>query len=315
MPFKQRLSLLYKFYKIEAIIEAMEKGKIMITIGIITTDQEENDPSLKVFKSFEEEYNFKLKVINPLVDEVVLHPEVNVFYPRITGKNKKSIERQYKFYKDTALLNKVPYIGDLDEISLLKDKFYQVKKANKFLKVPKTFLISEENIDEVCEKLAFPLVLKATHSFGGSDVFLKKSKEEILAHLKENNDRKYIAQEFIDIEGEISDLRVYIIGGEVSGGFKRRVIDENEFRTNTSLGTAKSWFVPCPEEEISNKAKKFAESIGMKIIAVDFLRRKNEYIFMETNDAFSVNIKSDYNKTIARNILKYLLDKAQGSVS
>ncbi len=278
----------------------------MITLGIVTRDSH-NDPSIKVLKELEEKFEYKLKLINLSSDLDDQDTKVDVLYPRISGLGKEILDKEVDFYIDLVEKTKVPHVGNTKNIKDLKNKFSQIKYAEACgLNVPKTILLKDGDKDKSIEPLSYPVVIKSAYSFGGQDVFKVTGQTELEEKTTIGGD--FLIQEFISLD-EIIDYRVYVVGESVPGGIIRHNKTDGEFRANTSQGGSATFFEP--DDKLKKLALSYAKHVGAEIIAVDFIKNRDKYYFIESNDAFSVKTDNEpRKKLIAEEIIRYCLKKA-----
>lgn len=277
------------------------------TLGIITADPN-NDPSIAVFKSLQEKFDCRIQTINPFQPfDLKDFDNVDILYHRISGRGQEIVDQKINFYIKAINETGLPYIGNIENLNFAKNKYNQVVEARKAgLKTPQTVLILDNAAPEsFIGDLSFPLVLKCAYSFGGKDVHLVRNLDELKSAL--NNEEQYLIQEFIKLD-QVVDYRVYVVGKEVVGGIIRQNKTEGEFRANTTQGATAKFF--SPGGEISELALRYVEHLGAEILAVDFIKKDNEYYFIESNDSFSVRIDNEPKKIIvAESIIKYCLDR------
>ncbi len=281
----------------------------MIKIAIITTDNPRTDPSITLLVSQQEEFGVQFIIINPYKKyDGGTFDDIDIFYPRITGRDEKDIENQINFYIKLVKKYHKPYIGNLKYLPHQKDKYYQSKWATETgLTVPATFKYSPFFLSRKIEKLGgLPIVLKARESFGGADVHLVESMSDFRKKIAP--DKKYIVQQFLKSKDLAKDYRVYIVGNRIVGGLIRTSQSETEFRSNTSLGAIAEF--NNPGSGLSALAKKYVKSFGFEIMCVDFMKYKGRYYFVEANDAFSVKTDNEPQKiVVSRSIISYLKNK------
>lgn len=145
-----------------------------------------------------------------------------------------------------------------------------IKLALAGISVPDTYIFS--NVEMLREaNLQFPLVMKATNTGKGKNVFKVSSIEEIESE-STKIDKKladFLLQEIIDYE---HDLRVIVCGDQVLGAMKR-IPKAGDFRANFSLGGTVEPFEAT--EEIKELAIKAAKACDLQISGVDVLVEKN----------------------------------------
>ncbi|MBQ3284440.1 MAG: hypothetical protein IJH40_02250 [Ruminococcus sp.] len=127
--------------------------------------------------------------------------------------------------------------------------------------------------------LNFPVVVKSAAGHGGSEVFPADSVEELLEIVRALHDDRFLVQERFSPAG--SDLRVYVLGGEVIGAALRR---SDTLKSNLSLGgTATAHMLSSTERETIGKVLN-ALPFSPDFIGVDFLYADGKMIFNEIED-------------------------------
>lgn len=287
-------------------------GEKIKTLAIVTGDPE-NDPSIKVFRFLQKELNYKLLVIDPLKRYRVAEAKgADILYHRISGRSKKIVTAKYDYYLRLIRDTKLPHIGDYHSLKKIKSKFYQYKAAlESGLNAPKTIFMSKiEKIDDYIARIGgFPMVVKKNYSLGGKDVHLVNDRQKLKYLLSKAYEGGLIAQHFVELK-RVRDYRVYVIGDNVCGGIIRESRKEGEFRANTNLGGTAKYFEP--SDKLKEEALKYAKTIKSEIIAVDFMYKGGKYIFVESNDAFSIKTDNEPKKIrVARAIVEYCLSRAK----
>ena len=125
----------------------------------------------------------------------------------------------------------------------------------------------------------FPAVVKSAAGHGGSEVFPADSVEELLSVVRTLHDDRFLVQERFSPAG--SDLRVYVLGGEIIGAALRR---SDTLKSNLSLGgTATAHMLAPAERETVGKVLN-ALPFSPGFIGVDFLYADGKMIFNEIED-------------------------------
>jgi len=279
----------------------------MINVGIITADSPDTDPSLQLLEEIGKQEKAATFVINPFsaIDKETVE-KLDIVFPRISGHNEDKVARQINFYINLVKKYKLNYLGNLELMPTQKDKFIQSILAQKAgLLIPETRLLKDsDDFAHLVEELGVPFIVKACISYGGDDVFLISNDDEFRNLIK---GRRYIVQKFIKLERTV-DYRVYVIGGHVVCGLRRENDKKGEFRSNTKQGGKGIFFRP--EEDLAKLALKYVKLTQIDLLSVDFIKKDDQYLFIEANDAFSVNIKDEYKKIIiAESILQYCQSK------
>lgn len=290
----------------------------MITIGILTQDPYKTDLSLNFFRQAAKITKVKVKIIDPRECRLLFHrkkiplssiysdlKDIDVILPRLGTEPTWAqfmigiyVLEYLKKYTNLIILNPP------ESIMMGNDKIWQnqLLGENK-VKIPQTsFIGSEKDIEKKIKKFILPFVVKAPYSYGGKDVHLvkniKTAKSVVNSYLKRNI--PVLIQEYFAIK-PVRDYRLFITGDKVIAAIIRQA-KEKEFRANTSLGASR-WFFD-PEESLKKKAVKISKIIGLDIAAVDFIKYKNEYYFLEINPSPGV-FGALKNNLISKEILRY----------
>lgn len=195
-----------------------------------------------------------------------------------------------------------------DFIKLCDDKMLTfIKCADMGIKMPDTFAgplvytsIEEPHIeflDEIIDKLGFPMVVKKVYGSLGEGVFLAQNKEELISLYKEICHSPVIFQKYVS-SSKGRSIRVIVIDGKVFGAFMRK--NGGDFRSNfgTSAGSVK---LENPEK-YTNFAGKIAEKLEIEYAGIDLLDDDNgEIVMCEINsNAFF----EEFEKTTGLNVAK-----------
>ena len=195
-----------------------------------------------------------------------------------------------------------------DFIKLCDDKMLTfIKCADMDIKMPDTFAgplvytsIQEphlEFLEEIIDKLGFPMVVKKVYGSLGEGVFLVQDKEELISLYKEICHSPVIFQRYVS-SSKGRSIRVIVIDGKVFGAFIRK--NGGDFRSNFGT-TAGSEKLENPEKYISF-ASKIAEKLDIEYAGIDLLDDTNGDIVMcEINsNAFF----EEFEKTTGLNVAK-----------
>lgn len=91
--------------------------------------------------------------------------------------------------------------------------------------------------------LGLPLVFKECFGSFGEQVWLCKSKQEIISHITE---KPFILQKFIENSAG-HDIRIEVVGGRVAAAVRRE--NKNDFRANVTNGGTMTPYQPTEEEK------------------------------------------------------------------
>ena len=193
-------------------------------------------------------------------------------------------------------------------IKLCDDKMLTfIKCANEGIRMPDTFAgplvytsIEDphtEFLDEIINKLGFPMVVKKVYGSLGEGVFLVQSKEELITLYKEICHNPILFQKYVSSSSGHS-IRVIVIDGKVFGAFKRK--NGSDFRSNfgTTAGSEKLE----NQQKYLDFAQKIAEKLDIEYAGIDLLDDENGNIVMcEINsNAFF----EEFEKTTGLNVAK-----------
>lgn len=166
---------------------------------------------------------------------------------------------------------------------------------------PLTFFKADfsEFVDAAVDKLGLPLVFKECCGSFGEQVFLCKSKKEILSHISE---KSFILQKFIK-EASGSDIRIEIVGGRAVSAMKRE--NKNDFRANvTNGGTAFEYTPTARQCEI---AVNVCNALGLDFGGVDIMC--DDIVCEVNSNAHIINIMNCTGVDIAPFIFEDILRK------
>ena len=125
----------------------------------------------------------------------------------------------------------------------------------------------------------FPVVVKSAAGHGGSEVFSADSAEELSRVVRSLRDPRFLIQERFSPAG--SDLRVYVLGGEIIGAVLRR---SDSLKSNLSQGGTPSLHPLTSAERETVTAVLKALPFDPDFIGVDFLYADGKMIFNEIED-------------------------------
>lgn len=201
----------------------------------------------------------------------------------------------------------LPVFNNADSIEKCDDKARTYIELSdtvpqpKTLVAPKTYFKADytEFVDHAIEILGLPLVFKECFGSFGEQVFLCKTKEEIISRITE---RPFILQEFIASSAG-RDKRIEVVGGRVVAAMER--FNESDFRSNVTNGGKMK---PCePSQAECDIAVAACEKLGLTFGGVDLLEGG---IVCEVNsNAHIINIMNCTGIDIAAEIFKEIKRK------
>lgn len=139
-----------------------------------------------------------------------------------------------------------------------------------------------EDAVTIAKTIGLPVIVKVAFGTLGKGVFLAKDEESlwpIADYLGVRDGNPMIIEEFIT-EAKSSDLRAFVIGGEVVGAMQRTAAD-GDTRANTSNGGTGA-IVELTQEERA-LAIRAAEVFDLEIAGVDIIRSKRGPLLLEVN--------------------------------
>ena len=144
-----------------------------------------------------------------------------------------------------------------------------------------TFLFLKENgipcvesFKNIKDVNKYPLITKSVSGHGGQEVFLLRSPKD---ETRLEKQKEYIFQRYIE---NVSDVRLYVLGGQIIGAVKRE--NNNDFRSNYSLGGKVSKYDP--SLEMKEVALKVSKLLNADYIGVDFFLTSGGFLLNEIED-------------------------------
>jgi ribosomal protein S6--L-glutamate ligase len=141
---------------------------------------------------------------------------------------------------------------------------------------------------------------------GGAPVVIKllEGTQGLGVVLAENKNARIIVQEFIK-EAKGSDIRAFVVDGEVVGAMKRQAMREGEFRSNLHRGGIATVVKLSRAEK--QAALNAAKKMGLGVAGVDMLPSNRGPLIVEVNSSPGLEgIEGATKADIAGRIFKYL---------
>lgn len=217
-------------------------------------------------------------------------------------------------YFSLSIIRQLQYLGSFccntpDSIEIVNDKLHmhQVLVHHSF-PTPETMLLKFPiDVNFVKKEIGFPLIIKNICGEEGSGVFLCESENDFLNLVssiqKNKNDTDIIAQKYIS-NSYGTDLRVFVVGGEVVGCIKR--CSTSSFKANYSLGGH------IESHELTSEIEKLsiqtANLVNLNLAGIDLLfGENNKLLVCEANSAPGFKgLEETTGKIIAEKILDYI---------
>lgn len=158
--------------------------------------------------------------------------------------------------------------------------------------------------DRVESVVGYPCVVKECVGSQGRQVYLAHNRSELtelnnrLAHVP------HLYQQFIEGDEAGSDIRVYIIGKKAFAAVKR--FNTTDFRSNAALG-GKMQTVEL-STRLRQKAEKIAAALDLEYGSADFIKRGDDYVFIEANSSVYMANAQKLNINLAAEFVKYAME-------
>lgn len=182
----------------------------------------------------------------------------------------------------------VPVFNSSSSVAVCDDKARTYIELSGIVPQPKTLIAPKtyfdvdmsEFVDNAIACLGLPLVFKECFGSFGEQVYLCKTREDVISHITA---KPFILQEFIaDSAG--SDTRIEIVGGKFVSAVKRN--NPADFRSNVTNGGAMTPVVP--DNKMIETARKACAVLGLTFGGVDIL--DNGMVCEVNSNAHIINI-------------------------
>lgn len=182
----------------------------------------------------------------------------------------------------------VPVFNSSSSVAMCDDKARTYVELSGIVPQPKTLIAPKtyfdvdmsEFVDNAIACLGLPLVFKECFGSFGEQVYLCKTREDVMSHITA---KPFILQEFIaDSVG--SDTRIEIVGGKFVSAVKRN--NPADFRSNVTNGGTMTPVVP--NNKMIETALKACEVLGLTFGGVDIL--DNGMVCEVNSNAHIINI-------------------------
>jgi RimK family alpha-L-glutamate ligase len=187
------------------------------------------------------------------------------------------------------------------------------KLAAAGLPVPDAFFgRSPRTFEEWPEYLHDIAAHKHTIGTNGQDMSIVSPNEPVSPMI---NDEHAFVQEFLeDSNDRPSDIRVYVVGGEIMGAMRRHAPD-GDWRTNVALGGDVEGVTDELGQEPRRLAKEATAVLGLDLAGVDLMPIDGEWYILEVNaTAGFKGLFSATGVSAAPHIARLAIERAGGSV-
>lgn len=182
----------------------------------------------------------------------------------------------------------VPVFNSSSSVAVCDDKASTYIELSGIVPQPKTLVAPKtyfdvdmsEFVDNAIACLGLPLVFKECFGSFGEQVYLCKTREDVMSHITA---KPFILQEFIS-DSAGSDTRIEIVGGKFVSAVKRN--NPADFRSNVTNGGTMTPVVP--NNKMIETARKACEVLGLTFGGVDIL--DNGMVCEVNSNAHIINI-------------------------
>lgn len=166
---------------------------------------------------------------------------------------------------------------------------------------PKTYFNADMSdfVDTAVKRLGLPLVFKECFGSFGEQVYLCKTRDEIISHISV---KPFILQKFIS-DSSGSDTRIEIVGGKFVSAVKRN--NSDDFRSNVTNGGTMTPVVP--DNKIIETAVRACDVLGLTFGGVDIL--DNGMVCEVNSNAHIINIMKATGIDIAPVIFNEIMEQ------
>ena len=286
-------------------------------MNIVILSRDTSLYSTKRLKEAAEQYGHNCKVVDHLRCDIIIEKnEPKIFYhgeplvdvdaiiPRIGASVTfygTAVVRQFEMKKVFSAVESQAIVRSRDKLRSLQIL------SREGLGMPKTaftnFSREEKNLVE--QVGGAPLIIKLLEGTQGLGVMLAETKKAAQSVIEAFHGLKarIIVQEFIK-EAGASDIRAFIVDGEVVGAM-RRTGKEGEFRSNLHRGGQAEIIKLSRAEKAA--ALKAAKALGLAVAGVDMLKSSRGPLIIEVNSSPGLQgIEKATGVDIAGKIIEYI---------
>ena len=176
--------------------------------------------------------------------------------------------------------------------------------------IPKTiFSRGLADSDTIVEEVGGPPVIiklaRGTHGRGGVLAETRKAAKSVLQALSLNDDdgTNILLQEYVE-ESAGTDIRAFVVGGQVVASMKRQNLNPDDFRSNLHQGGEGTTIKLTDDEK--RIALKAAKAMGLAICGVDMMRSKRGPLVLEVNSSPGFAIEQITGRNVGEKIIEYV---------
>ncbi len=166
---------------------------------------------------------------------------------------------------------------------------------------PKTYFNADMSdfVDTAVKRLGLPLVFKECFGSFGEQVYLCKTRDEIMSHISV---KPFVLQKFIS-DSSGSDTRIEIVGGKFVSAVKRN--NSDDFRSNVTNGGIMT--AVTPDSNMIETAVRACDVLGLTFGGVDIL--DNGMVCEVNSNAHIINIMKATGIDIAPVIFNEIMEQ------
>lgn len=168
--------------------------------------------------------------------------------------------------------------------------------------------ISLTFLEEIKQKLDFPIIVKEAFGSFGEQVYMAKNDKELCSIVSHCKTTKLLFQEYIASSCG-KDIRLQVVGGQVVAAMLR--CSETDFRANITAGGTMERYAPSAEE--ITLALRAAQAVGANFAGVDLLFGEGGPLVCEVNsNAHFKNLLDCTGVNTAKEILRFIQKDLRG---
>ncbi len=239
--------------------------------------------------------------------------DVDVIIPRIGSSYTRygsAIVRQFEMKGVFTTTSSIALVRSRDKLRSMQ----LLSRAG--VGIPKTVFSRgvTSNLDDLIEDIGgTPVIIKLARGTHGNGVVLaetKKTTKSVLQsfYVMDDDGTNILLQEFIK-ESAGTDIRAFVVGGQVVASMKRQSLDD-DFRSNLHQGgEGKAIKLTLEERKTAQKA---AKAMGLSICGVDLMRSNRGPLVLEVNASPGFGIEPVTGRNVAEKIIEYVEQNAKG---
>lgn len=235
--------------------------------------------------------------------------DFDVCIPRLSGSNAFNFGVPLLYHLENNL--NIPSTSEGLGLQIASNKFlsHQAFSSWKVRTIPTLYINQPIDFKFIVKKLGLPLVVKTPLGSQGSGVFILTDELSVSTTLSAFSriNKNLLLQKFINTGEPKSDIRAYVVDGEVVAAYRRWAVDK-DFRSNYSLSHSGEKIVLTKEEK--EMAVNAAEAVMLPgVCGVDICRDSDQddrpYIIEANGNASLSGITKVTNINVAEKIIEY----------